>query len=77
MPKPLGEIIDQLGVKAEIEDSDLVASAVVVLSVLVDGDPHPRLTIANSEGLSWIEQTGLLRLAERIASEPPGLDDEE
>jgi hypothetical protein len=74
--KPLGEIIDGLGIHADVEDTDLVASAVVVLSILVDGDPHPRLTIANSEGLSWIEQTGLLRLAERIASEPPSMEAE-
>lgn len=68
---PIGEILDQLGVTADIEADDLVSSAVVVLSVLVPGSDNPRLTIANSEGISWIQQAGLLRLAERIVSEPP------
>ena len=69
--KTLGGILDQLNVQADLEDTDLVCSAVVVLSVLVDGEANPRLTIANSEGISWVEQAGLLRLAERITSEPP------
>lgn len=72
----IGQLLDSLGVEAEIESSDLVASAVVVMSVLVDGDSNPRLTIANSDGMSWIEQAGLLRLAERICSEPPEEADE-
>ena len=67
----LGQILDNLGIEAELDDGDLVSSAVVILSVLVDGESMPRLTIANSEGMSWIEQAGLLRLAERICSDPP------
>ena len=71
MAQPIGEILDQLGIEAPLDEGDLICSAVVVLSILVEGDPHPRLTIANSDGMGWIEQAGLLRLAERIASEPP------
>lgn len=72
----IGSLIDALGVTAELNDGDLVSSAVVVMSVLVDGEPEPRLTIANSDGMSWIEQAGLLRLAELICSEPPTTSDE-
>lgn len=71
----IGDILDQLGVDADIDPEDLVSSAVVVLSVLVPGSDHPRLAIANSEGISWIQQAGLLRLAERICSEPPNEGD--
>lgn len=67
----IGGLLDSLGVRAQLDDGDLVSSAVVVMSVLVDGESNPRLTIANSDGMSWIEQAGLLRLAERICSEPP------
>lgn len=67
----IGDVLDKLNVRADLEDTDLVCSAVVVLSVLVEGESNPRLTIANSEGISWVEQCGLLRLAERITSEPP------
>ena len=73
---PIGDVLDTLGVKAELDGSDLVSSAVVVMSVLVEGDDNPRLTIASSEGMSWIQQAGLLRLAERICSEPPRPEDE-
>lgn len=74
--RPIGDILDQLGVHAEVDAEDLVSSAVVVLSILVSGSDEPRLTIANSEGMSWIQQAGLLRLAERICSEPPNMEGE-
>jgi len=67
----IGNLIDTLGVRAELNEGDLVSSAVVVMAVLVEGDNSPRLTIASSDGLSWIEQAGLLRLAERICSGSP------
>ena len=69
--EPIGNLLDSLGVVADIEPDDLVTAAVVVLSVLVPGENNPRLTIANSDGIGWITQAGLLRLAERITSEPP------
>ena len=75
--QPVGDVIDSLGVKVELNDTDLVSSAVVVMSVLVEGDDNPRLMIASSEGLGWIQQAGLLRLAERICSEPPSPEDED
>ena len=71
--KAIGDILDQLGVTADLDDGDLVSSAVVVLAILIEGDQAPRLTIATSEGIGWIQQAGLLRLAERITSEPPDL----
>lgn len=67
----LGNLLDSLGVQADLDSGDLVSSAIVVMAVLVEGESNPRLTIANSDGMSWIEQAGLLRLAERICSEPP------
>ena len=76
MSEPIGGILDKLGVAAEVEADDLVASAVVVMAILVPGDSNPRLVIASSEGISWIEQAGLLRLAERICSEPPDEESE-
>lgn len=74
--EPIGQLLDRLGVAADIDADDLVSSAVVVMAVLVPGDSNPRLTIASSEGISWIEQAGLLRLAEVICSAPPDEDAE-
>jgi hypothetical protein len=72
----IGDKLDSLGIEVDLDAGDLVASAVVVMSVLVEGESNPRLTIANSDGMTWIEQAGLLRLAERICSEPPDEADE-
>lgn len=73
---PLGDILNNLGIEADLDSEDLVSTAVVVMSVLVPGDNNPRLSIAVSDGMSWVEQAGLLRLAERICSEPPHEADE-
>lgn len=72
----LAQRLSTLGLDAELDADDFLIGAVCVLSVLVPGDHRPRLVIANSENLSWIEQAGLLRLAERICSEPPDEDDD-
>jgi hypothetical protein len=68
--QPIGDRLDAMGIRAEIEDSDLIASAVVILAILSEGDSTPQLYIANSDGMGWIEQAGLVRLAERITSDP-------
>jgi hypothetical protein len=73
----LGSILDGLEVRADLDTTDLICSAVVVMSILVEGESNPRLAIATSSGISWVEQAGLLRLAERITSEPPAEDDGE
>jgi hypothetical protein len=75
----VSDLTDRLGaldLDFPLDDGDLLVSAVVVMSVLEDGDSRPRLCIATNESMSWIEQAGLLRLAERICSEPPDADDE-
>ena len=74
---PIGDRLDALVVAACIDDGDLVTSAMVILSVLEPDDNMPRLCIATSEGLSWIEQAGLLRIAEQITSGMPLADDDE
>lgn len=72
----IGDLLNRLGVRADIGHEDLVSSAVVVMSMLVPNERSPRLLIASSEGISWIEQPGLPRLAERICSDPVAEDDE-
>lgn len=72
----VGDILDQLDVTADLLEGDVVVSAVVVMSVYGADDTFPRLELANSDSMSWIEQVGLLRAAERIASDPATLDEE-
>lgn len=60
--QPIGDVLDGLGITADIEPDALVAGAIVLLKTLLpNGDV--RLSIAFSEGLGWIERAGMLHLA--------------
>ncbi|WP_416976706.1 hypothetical protein [Streptomyces sp. T028] len=67
--KPIGHILDSLGVEATVEDGELVDGAIVLLKV-IDTDGDTRLSMACSDGLGWIERTGMLRTAELMESSP-------
>ncbi len=60
----LGELIDQLGVRQQIDPDENVCGAVVLLTV-EEPDGHVSLRCAWSEGMTWIERIGVLRAAER------------
>lgn len=63
--KPIGELLDALGVTAAIEPDTLVSGAVVLLkTVLANG--NVRLSLCHSEGLSWIERAGMVHLADAL-----------
>jgi len=51
-----------------IDEADLVCSAVVVVAYLTEGEDEPRLAIASTDGVSLLEQVGMLRLGERWVS---------
>ncbi len=63
--RKLGELIDTLGVELEMDDEDLVSSAVVLLKVITE-DGSIQLGIASSEGLDWIAQLGLIEAARDV-----------
>ena len=67
-PQPIGQLIDTLGVKANIAPDDLPAAALVLLKI-VDADGSVRLSLAYSEGMDWITRLGMLTAA--TASETP------
>lgn len=63
--KPIGDLLDSLGVTAAIEPDTLVSGAVVLLkTVLANG--NVRLSLCHSEGLSWIERAGMVHLADAL-----------
>jgi hypothetical protein len=66
--QPIGPILDGLGTTIDLDDGDLVASAFVIAKV-IDRDGDVALTLASSDGLSWIEQNGLLASAQQIVSQ--------
>jgi hypothetical protein len=66
--QPIGAILDGLGIKATIEPEALVSDAVVILKTLLPNG-NTRLSVAFSQGLGWIERTGMLHLAEAIETD--------
>lgn len=66
--QPIGPILDGLGMTLELDDGDLVASACVIAKV-VDKDGDVSLAMGSSEGLSWIEQNGLISSAQQIINQ--------
>lgn len=57
-----GDIIESLKVAPTLNDGDLVAGAVVLLEV-IEPDGDTRLSVAWSEGMSWLKRTGMLHHA--------------
>jgi hypothetical protein len=66
--QPIGPILDGLGTTIYLDDGDLVASAFVIAKV-IESNGEVSLALASSDGLSWIEQNGLLASAQQIVSQ--------
>lgn len=73
--RPIGDVIDGLGITATVDEGELVAGAMVLLKV-IDNDGDTRLSLTHSDGLGWIERAGMLRVAERIESDHEAAGDD-
>lgn len=59
------EVIAAQNIDLDLSDGDLVAGAVVIAKIVqVDGDVT--VAIGSSEGMSWLEQLGLVTAAHGI-----------
>lgn len=58
----IGQLLDTLGVTADLDDGDLVTDALVILKIL-QPDGSIALSIGATDTRDWINQTGLLRAA--------------
>lgn len=68
MPEqPVGQMLDALGLAADIDEDDMVADAVVVLKV-VQADGSIALAIGTTDSRDWISQRGLLHSALELAN---------
>lgn len=65
--RPIGDVLDGLGIEATLDNGDLPAAAIVLLKV-IQPDGSSRLSMASSDGLDWIERVGMLRVAEQLES---------
>ncbi|MEV7654662.1 hypothetical protein AB0O39_10870 [Streptomyces anulatus] len=55
----IGQLLDTLGVTADLDDGDLVTDAHIVLKV-VKADGETSLIKATSEALDWVTSIGML-----------------
>jgi hypothetical protein len=62
--RPIGDVLDSLGIEATLEPDELVAGVIVLLKV-VETTGDTRLSIAH-QGIGWIERVGMLRVAETL-----------
>ena len=70
----LGQLIESLGVRQDLDPGERVCSAVVLLTV-EEPDGHLSLRCAWSDGMSWMERIGVLRAAERAELPAVGAQD--
>ncbi|MEU9149197.1 hypothetical protein AB0D59_01255 [Streptomyces sp. NPDC048417] len=61
----IGQLIDALGVQADLDEGDLPTDAFVILKV-VKADGTVSLASARSEGLDWITRLGMITAAQAI-----------
>ena len=60
MQNNIGELLDSLGFKVDLEEGELV-NGVVVLLETVDKDGETNLQILESDTTNWIKQIGMLQ----------------
>lgn len=64
----IGPILDGLGASIELDEGDLISSALVIAKV-VDPTGEVSLSLSASDGLSWIDQNGLVASAQQILNQ--------
>lgn len=63
--RPIGQLLDALGVTATVEDGDMPVDALVLMK-LVKADGSVALVQGQSETLDWISALGMLTAAQTI-----------
>ncbi|MCI3246320.1 hypothetical protein [Streptomyces spinosisporus] len=61
----IGQLLDTLGVTAELGESDMPTDALVIMKVVTD-EGRVAIVIGGSESMDWITQKGLLAGATEI-----------
>ena len=63
-PRKIGAVLDSLGVQADLEDGDMIVSAVVLLRV-VDSAGDAGFVMTRDEAATWMDEFLLVKLADR------------
>lgn len=71
----IGDILDGLGVKLDLDEQDIVPSALVLCKV-VKADGTVELGVAQSDGMCWIEGVGMITAGSDIVRQGYAEDDD-
>ncbi|MET9729707.1 hypothetical protein ABZZ79_03270 [Streptomyces sp. NPDC006458] len=63
--QPIGQLLDALGVQADLGEGDLPTDAFVILKI-VKADGTVSMISARSEGLDWITRLGMVTATQQI-----------
>lgn len=67
--KPLGTILDALGVVGTLQPGQQIVEALIICKVIdFENDNQVSVLMASSDGLDWIAQLGLIAAAKDVAS---------
>lgn len=73
--RPVGDILDGLGVTLDLDDGDLVVSAVVIAKIIGESQREPAVAIGVDESCTWLDQFALVKRADQIVSAPGEVGD--
>jgi len=62
MQSNIGELLDSLGLQADLDENDLISSAVVLLET-IDDDGEVSLQVVEDSTTSWLKRIGMLQVA--------------
>jgi hypothetical protein len=68
--QPIGPILDGLGVTIDLDDGELVETAVVITKIVAT-DGQVLLGLYGPDSMSWLEKLGLIEAAKhRVTTQP-------
>ena len=68
--EPIGPILDGLGITLDLDQGELVETALVLTKIVAD-DGEVLLGVYGPDSLSWLEKLGLIEAAKnRLTSRP-------
>jgi hypothetical protein len=72
--QPIGPILDGLGITVDLDEGELVETALVVTK-LVTADGQVLLGLYGPDSLSWLDKLGLIEAARKRVSDTPWSED--
>ncbi|MGY1439520.1 hypothetical protein [Streptomyces reniochalinae] len=72
----VGQMLDAIGVTADIDEGDMAVDAIVILKIL-KGDGSVSLVKGRSESLDWVTALGMTTAAQAVENSGYALADED